>query len=62
MSSNRHHGTSLEATSTAVQHLEDRLALPDGADTNCTIEVLDPDDTNRLYPNDTLAHFSLGPC
>lgn len=48
--------------STAVQHLEDRLALPDGADTNCTTEVLEPDDINRLCPNDTLAHFSLGPC
>lgn len=48
--------------STAVLHSEDRLVLPDGADTNCTTEVLEPDDINRLCPNDTLAHFSLGPC
>jgi hypothetical protein len=62
MSSSQHPGTSLEATLNVVRPWGDRSASRAGAGISSTIGALDPDDTNRLGPTDTLSHFSLGPC
>lgn len=62
MTSNAPRGTSSTAMLIAAELSDDLLTSPDGAVTNSITANTEPDDTSRLLPTDTLAHFSLGPC